>query len=217
MTDKPSIAIVLFARKPEPGKVKSRLAATIGPDAACEIYSAMANDIWRTMQSTGLPCILSSNTEDEWLPKPYKIILQPNGSFGEIIRSVLGTVNEIGFDAVIALGADTPHLSPSIIQQAIDELTAGTELITSPSDDGGLVLLGVALPSPVDFSTMPFESASLDQAMVVEGRELKFKRLLPGSYDIDTIDDVKRLLNEGEPIRAICPDTIAAALETGGF
>jgi len=139
-----------------------------------------------------------------------KIIQQPEGNFGRRIKLVLEEIYKDGFDSVIALGADTPHLDPEIIDKAISNLNDSADLVTCPSDDGGLVLLGLALPPKIDLELMPFETENLAHTFNDAGKDLDHIILEPGSYDIDEIKDLDRLMGESERVKGLAERTIAA-------
>ena len=206
------IALVLCAREPKPGAVKSRLAAVIGVDAACEIYAAMAADIWRSMKSPGFPCILATDGEgNSWLPDPADVLIQLEGRFGERLVTIIRKIGEDGYTSVIVLGADTPLVSSSMLNEAASALIDDeVDVVTSPADDGGLVLFGLKIPPRMDVTKLPWESDGLDDAVVERCVNMKFRHLLPGSYDIDVIEDIHRLRNEPDEVKSRCPLTISA-------
>ena len=208
------LAVVLMARTPVPGRVKSRLADAIGPDAACAIYEAMARDTWHAMCSTGLPCYLATDGDgSSWLPGAAGVILQAPGGFGRRLAAVLDHLLHHGFKAALALAADTPHLGSAVLSQAVDAISRSDgALVTAPAEDGGLVLLGLNLPPAIDLESLPWESVSLDNALAELARKsaLSVTRILPGSYDIDEIEDIQRLLSEPDEVQRNCPSTVAA-------
>jgi glycosyltransferase A (GT-A) superfamily protein (DUF2064 family) len=201
------VALVLFAKEPRLGENKTRLAELIGKGSALQLYRAMAEDVWSTMKSVGSPCVLSSNTESPWLPEPDHVIKQPDGNFGKRINVVFEQLHELGYEGVVALGADTPHLRKQMIEMAVYNLSIGIELATCPSDDGGLVILAMSLPSKVDLEAMPFETDKLDEALTEAGKSIKSSRILPGSYDIDNFNDIVRLFKEDTETRFVCKRT----------
>ncbi len=207
MMDAEKVAIVLFAKEPKYGENKTRLAQKTGKENALQLYTAMANDVWSTMKSVGHPCVLSSDTKIPWLPDPDQIIEQPEGNFGRRIKIVFEKLHELGYEGVVALGADTPHLRKQMIEMAVYNLSIGIELATCPSDDGGLVMLAMSLPPKVDLEPMPFETDKLDEAFTEAGKSIKSSRVLPESYDIDDFDDIVRLFNEGTETRFVCKRT----------
>jgi len=205
------LALVLMARRPAPGKVKSRLAEAVGDEAACEIYGAMAADTWQTMRSLGLPCYLATDGNGSaWLPGAARVLRQAHGSFGTRLMAVLGDMTHRGYRGAIALAADTPHLGARLIVRAADAVAAQeAQVVSYPVEDGGLALLGLDLPSPLDLEGLPWESARLDRALRERSDGLRSLRLGPALYDVDTLDDLRRLLGEPEGVRRRCPLTIA--------
>ena len=213
--DNQNTAIILFALKPSRGKVKTRLAKDLGDDFALKIYKAMCNDIWNTIQSLNVPSILATDTSDAWLPDPTHLLVQPEGNFGCRMESILHWTAELGYRSAIALSPDTPHLTQSIIRTAMEILDSGNvDIVASPSDDGGLVLSGYKLPLTVEIQEFPFETDQLSKAVSDLSNEFNVEIIEPGSYDIDTVEDVRRLLVESENLKDICPETLSVVDST---
>jgi glycosyltransferase A (GT-A) superfamily protein (DUF2064 family) len=210
--DRLSCALLLMARQPIPGKVKSRLGQELGAEGACGIYQAMAADTWATMRSLGPPCYLSTDGDcPAWLPGAAKVVRQPESGFGARLQSAADDLLADGHRAVVALAADTPHIDVSVLREAVTVLTRDhANVVTCAAEDGGLVLLGLRLPSPIDLQRLPWESRQLNAGVAEAASHLRHARLAPDFYDIDTLRDMQRLLGEPPEVHRRCPLTIAA-------
>lgn len=190
-----------MARYPEPGQVKTRLARSEGAERAAQIYRAFLLDIEARFAGGARPVVWMHEPADA----PFASLLRP-GSFclpqvgetlGERMRwsfeALLGTAeDEVGFDRVIMIGADVPHISDACIENA-DAMLADYDVVLGPSDDGGYYLVG--LRRAVDlFSMVEMGTATvLEETIALAGvRRLKIY-LLDSDFDIDDAADLDRL------------------------
>lgn len=134
---------------------------------------------------------------DGWNPAP-----QGDGDLGARLSRAAGAAAAAGVERLVVIGADSPLLPLSIVEGAFDAL-AGREAVIAPAEDGGFVLLGVAvgrLPRPAAsslFRAVPWGSAGVLAAIsrnaAAAGVDL-FRT--PGSWDVDRPEDLTRLRRE---------------------
>jgi len=206
------VELLLLARRPEAGRVKTRLARALGAEAACELHAAMARDTWAALRSLSRPAHLATDGAG-WLDGATRVWPQRGEGLGERLAEVLEQMAAAGARAVLVIASDTPHLGAARIEEAAAQLEAGAALVASPAEDGGLTLLGLALPASVPLRELPWESDRLDAglAAAAERAGARLVWLLPGSYDLDTVEDLRRLLAEPAEVRARSPETVLAA------
>jgi len=198
----------VFARLPELGKVKTRLAESIGDEKALAVYTAMLRDLLHAIGDSG------GETEIEiaWAPS--------DRANGEILRQAFGThtlVMQTGFNLgdrlsmafserfffhrtqkVIAIGVDEPRLSREIIDHAFG-LLESCEWVVGPAMDGGYYLVGcrAAAFNPMIFADMPWGTSSVMPSTLERIREWgQTTALLPVRYDIDVVEDLQRFAAE---------------------
>ena len=136
-------ALIIFARKPVLGKVKTRLAATIGNDKALEIYKKLLNHT-RTV-ATNSNCevfIFLTETDEEKFWEGFTCQLQNGENLGEKMEHAFNMLLNKGYKECIIVGSDCPGLNVEIIDSAFENLRL-KEIIIGPAEDGGYYLLGI--------------------------------------------------------------------------
>ena len=149
--------VVLFGRKPVPGKVKTRLAKSIGPEAAADLYRDMAEiAVTNAMSATG-QVIFSCSEADEvhdvkrWLKglpafhwQDIAVRAQPQSVRLEdrLTDAILSVFEDEGADSVIVAGTDVPRLSSGVIVNGV-LLLRSYDIVLGPAEDGGYYLIGI--------------------------------------------------------------------------
>lgn len=209
----------MFARRPEPGKTKTRLAASLGNELAAELYGEFVGDLLARIPQLSdrfhLAVTPASAMEDDWFieraPESALILAQPDVDLGARIEWFFQTAAEQGGTRCVLIGSDSPDLPCSYITAAFTALD-DADLVVSPASDGGYVLIGLNKPVPGLFDDIPWSSAATLTATVSRAQQLGLTaRLLPPWYDIDTIHNLGALIpmQESSDIdRASCPRTM---------
>lgn len=122
---------------------------------------------------------------------------QKGNSFGERFTNAIKSVFDLGFEKVITVGNDTPHLQSGHIKAAAEALIKGRTVI-GPSLDGGFYLMGIHQENfnPDDFIDLPWQNSCLLRTLIenLEKNKCSFYKL-PVFEDIDTSHDIQRLSN----------------------
>lgn len=188
-------ALIIFIKNPELGKVKTRLAKSIGDQNALEVYKILIRKTHAVaIKVLSNRLLFYSNeitTSDIWDPEHYHKYLQVEGDLGDKMKAAF----KVAFDAknkkVIIIGSDCYDLSEGIIEEAFDELDS-SDAVIGPANDGGYYLLGMKTYMPEVFNTIKWSTSSvfsktmdrfklLNQSVVV----------LPELIDIDELSDLK--------------------------
>lgn len=193
------IIYLLFTRRPEAGKVKRRLAAEIGAEAAAELYSAFLDDILDAVRQTGSPfaigCTPYSAVEyfRSLAPEAEEVFHQEGGDLGERMAAAFERFFRAGWGRVVILGSDIPLLSPAILREAGEALKEAP-IVLGPCRDGGYYLIGLTEPVPKLFSGIDWGTGKvLDQTLAKLRRVGSGSRLLGELEDIDRAEDLERL------------------------
>lgn len=207
-----------MARYPQPGRVKTRLARSLGARRAADLYHAFLLDIDARFAAGRRTLVWVYEPADapfaELLPAGRRCLPQHGAGLGERMRScfesLLAPDQDGGFDRVIMIGADVPHVRDACLDEA-DAKLGSNDVILGPSDDGGYYL--VALRRPADLFTM-IEMGTprvLEQTLAAVVAAGLRAHLLPVDFDVDDIDDLERLRRElGGSDRPSLPHTVAA-------
>jgi rSAM/selenodomain-associated transferase 1 len=187
----PDCGLIIFLRLPEWGRVKTRLAETVGPDKALLIYKELSGITLRFASRLPVPVYLFYENglpaENERIPY-FHYMSQSEGNLGDKIIHALQYVRE-RHQKIIIIGSDCPDLMPSDIISSID-LLDHVDIVIGPSEDGGYYLLGCREIIPEIFESISWStSAVLRETLAkVESKGLAFS-LLRTLTDIDTEAD----------------------------
>lgn len=135
MNQKP--LIILFAKTPEPGRVKTRLVPFLSPDQAAELHKAMVRDTLEMLQGLQHLADIALDTDRptmEWAGFPFLRRRQPDGDLGRRLWVTMAGALEEGRPAVLVLGSDSPGLPPSHVSGL---LTPSVDVTLGPTEDGG--------------------------------------------------------------------------------
>jgi len=191
--------LIVFAREPLPGEVKTRLAAAVGDQAAVDLYETMLQDVLKTArQLTDIEIVVFWDCEKESLPilsEKYSCnsSCQVAGNLGQRMQAAFEEMFADGCELCCIIGSDAPDLPLSYIQEAYKLLaTLQADVVLGPSLDGGYYLLGLRELWPQLFVDISWSTADvLGQSLIaLQGLELK-TTLLSEWQDIDTVEDLQ--------------------------
>ncbi len=211
----------MFARRPEPGKTKTRLAKSIGNDAATAVYAGFVEDLIPRCETLADQFVVAATPNDDltatWFSSRAAdstiVEFQPDGDLGERIEWFFQQSFEKRFRKVVLIGSDSPDLPPAIINRAFRELDQ-YDVVLSPAADGGYVLIGLRRFSPGMFARVNWSAATtLMDTVRAAGEATLSVTLLPLWYDIDLIESLGTLIalqSQDGSDAADCPATMEA-------
>ena len=184
--------ILIMARPAELGKVKSRLAATLGAEKTLTVYKHLLHHTISITEKSGHSFIIWwSNLPNDYLSIPYQL------QTGELLGERMQQAFEFEFnlnqsEKVVMVGTDCPDLSTTILQQAFDALEEN-KIVLGPSEDGGYYLIGMngfhpELLQDIEWSTDRVLEQTIEKCKKYE----KTFALLPTLNDIDNEEDLRR-------------------------
>lgn len=194
--------LIVFAREPVPGRVKTRLARDLGATAAAELYAAMLEDVLERAASLGpdLRVLVFWAQQGDALPRHsayprLEMYRQSGATLGERMQAAFTTVFASGIRNCCIIGSDAPDLPGAYIGQAFDALEHGqAEVVFGPAADGGYYLLGMKRVWQRLFEEIAWSTPRVLEASLERAAELNLRtELLPVWHDIDTLDDLRRL------------------------
>lgn len=192
------VSFLIFVKYPCEGRVKTRLAESIGSKAAVLLYRDFVSIcLQRYQQIHTADCtIYFDPTEEEdafrrWLGSKFHYLSQPPGDLGERLRA--GVENQLKYySRVIALGTDSPDLPLEYLELAADALLTNP-LVIGPAQDGGYYLIGLNQFIPVLFRDIPWSTHLVFEKTLEKARSAYLTPIiLPEWYDIDTLSDLRR-------------------------
>ena len=174
--------LAIFARAPVLGEVKTRLAATVGRQAALAVYDelvaltlttlgpgkgAFAPEIWVAGDSIDV---------DAWRRR-FRVVAQPDGDLGTRMAAAF----EDGVDVLV--GCDIPPLTASYVNRALAALD-DADLVLGPTEDGGYCLIAMNEPHPEIFADIPWSTGQVLAATQHAAAHLRVA-LLERLWDVD--------------------------------
>lgn len=196
--------LVIFAKSPVPGRVKTRLARHLGARAACFWYRRLLETTVERAVASGLPAELwlTPHRDHPWLrglARRWQLPLhvQPPGNLG---RRMWHASRRRGRTPgrVLILGADCTSVAVSLLQEAAFTPLAAGDALVIPAEDGGYVLLAADDPPAQLLRSIPWGGKRVLQRSRVQMRRTGgCLRELESSWDVDELPDLKRLLRNG--------------------
>jgi hypothetical protein len=190
------VAIVVLAKYPTPGRVKTRLAAAIGADEACRVYRAFVRDLALRLRR-GRPvwwAFTPATAPFAALVGSKRCFPQRGRDLGARIHHAIGAVHRQTDGPVIALGADMPHVSRRELDRAAGALTRGTDVALGPAIDGGYYLIGLRTPARRLFDGIAWGTPVVAAATRRRARALGLSTVeLAAGFDVDGADDLAAL------------------------
>ena len=186
--------LLIFYRNPELGKVKNRLAATIGDERALAIYILMAAHARNMALAIPVDRVVYYSEfidrEDNWLNMDFHKQLQQGNDLGEKMKNAFKESFELGYASVCIIGTDCLELTEDILQQAFESLKQHDTVI-GPAADGGYYLLGMNKFIPEVFDNKEWSTDSVLNNTLKDFKRLKLSyHLLPTLSDVDIESDL---------------------------
>jgi rSAM/selenodomain-associated transferase 1 len=186
--------LLIFVKNPQPGKVKTRLARTIGDARALEVYRQLLKhtvQITREVQADKAVFYTEFiEDQDIWPDDLYQKYLQQGDDLGQRMQQAFSQAFGQGYDQVAIIGSDCPQLTTAIIQEAFTALQTN-QVVIGPAADGGYYLLGMRTLIPELFAGKKWSSPSVlpDTLTDLQRLQLLYYKL-PILHDVDQEEDL---------------------------
>ncbi len=194
--------LVIMAKAPKPGVVKTRLAQSLPLAAVVELYRCLLDDTMALARSLGdvdvaIMCP-ASDVEDlsRAVGDSIPIVAQSGDGLAAGLTSVFAHFTAAGHRRVVAFNSDSPHLPASVLKSAFRAL-AQSDVVVGPTHDGGYYLVGATASHPGLFSGDGLGTTNAYEGLLGRVRALGLSvNLTDPFYDIDVADDLSRLARE---------------------
>ena len=205
--------LVIMAKAPRVGSVKTRLAERLPLQAATELYQCLLNDTIALAQALdhveiAIMCP-EPDVEDlsRAVAKTVLIVPQTGQGLAAGLACVFTHFASPGHQRVIAFNSDSPHLPASVLETAFDALET-CDLVVGPTHDGGYYLVGAKASHPDLFTGGGMGTANALEALLARARALELSvHLTDPFYDIDVAADLNQLADELQRIPGKAPRT----------
>jgi rSAM/selenodomain-associated transferase 1 len=184
----------LFAKRPTPGAVKTRLAAESSAEWAAAVAAAFLHDVLDRLATVEGRRVLAFAPPEarpyfaEAVRGRFELTPQTDGDLGRRMAAFFQEQLTAGADRVVLVGTDSPTLPVSLIEQAFEELEYA-DVVLGPATDGGYYLIGCAGQVPAVFDGMAWGGPRVLLESVARLPADRRLALLPPWYDVDTLAD----------------------------
>jgi rSAM/selenodomain-associated transferase 1 len=193
------LLLVVVAKAPVPGEVKTRLTPPFTPQEAVALYQCFLQDRLAeisTLQGIDLAVAFTPGHARKAFERltgnGFKLFTQKGADLGQRLNHIF--IDKLGsdYDAVSIIDSDTPDLPGEIVEQSFQILLSDeADTVFGPCDDGGYYLVGMCRPHPELFEDIPWSTPAVLNITLERTRKLGIKtKLLPGWNDLDTFEDL---------------------------
>ena len=193
--------LVIMAKAPRPGAVKTRLASSLSAAAVTDFYCCLLDDtlaLARSLSGVDVAIMCPDSDVNEMTQlagSRARVFAQRGEGLAAGLTSVFAHFTA-DRRRVIAFNSDSPHLAPSVLQNAFEALTAH-DVVVGPTHDGGYYLVGAKASHPTLFANDGMGTSNALERLLSRARTLELSVGFAESfYDIDVADDLTRLAEE---------------------
>jgi rSAM/selenodomain-associated transferase 1 len=182
-----SAALVVMAKEPLPGRVKTRLCPPLEPEQAAQLAEAALADTLDAVAWTPAPrrVLVLDGSPGAWLPPGFEVMRQRGDGLAERLSNATRDIGE----ALVFVGMDTPQVTRALLCDALDRL-AGADAILGPTTDGGYWIIGLREPDPSAFADIPMSTAGTGDAQRERLQQLGLRTIeLEPLRDVDSYED----------------------------
>ena len=200
-------ALIVFAKSPVPGSVKTRLCPPLTPDEAATLHGSLVLDtLEQTRKLQGFDRFLACAPSKQHpffqaVGARQQIELWeqiPEEDFGKRMDQAFCIAFDRGYSFAVMIGSDLPTIDGNIVQQALRALSEHDAVI-GPSQDGGYYLIGMKKPTPELFSEIPWSTDQVTSLTQQKAERLGLSlKLLRPQRDLDTMEDLQAFIQESQ-------------------
>jgi rSAM/selenodomain-associated transferase 1 len=184
--------VIVFAKAPVPGRVKTRLG--LEPQRAANLHSAFVRQTLRTLESCAGELEFELSTDEPtnaWADVCARRSMQVSGNLGERIYAALEGALLAGRPKAMVLGSDSPDLPAGHIRAL---LASRADVAIGPTEDGGFYAISCSRAHPAMFEGVHWSTGSaLEDTLAASRRAGLTVEIGPAWFDIDRPDDLARL------------------------
>jgi len=215
--------LVIMAKAPRSGAVKTRLAASLSPEAVTAFYGCLLDDTLALARSLGdvEVAIMCPDSDVDELAQlagdRASVVAQKGEGLAAGLISVFAHFAADHQRRTIAFNSDSPHLPRSVLEAAFETLAAH-DLVVGPTHDGGYYLVGAKASYPALFASGGMGTSSALEGLLSRAKDLELSvGFADPFYDIDVADDLTRLAAELRLAPARAPRTAAWLKQWGSM
>ncbi len=204
--------LIVLAKAPQPGKVKTRLCPPLAPREAAKLAEAFLRDALEQYAGLGIDVRLyldgSWNYPTNWL-KGASVHKQSAGGLGARLTAACHDATAAGYTQMVVIGTDHPTLPSERIMAAFESLKRPDSAVIGPTADGGFYLLGMNPYADRAFAGTFSHKDVFRQTRARLAAQWAHVHILPAWYDVDSGADLEQLRRDMRTHKG-CPHTRAA-------
>jgi len=215
-----SRALLIFAKTPKPGKVKTRLLAAVSPEVAAALHKACIADtlrLARKMRGCDVLVFAADGTSyfrglarTQGSGARLRVLPQRGAELGARMENAFRKCFAMGYGEVVVIGTDTPWMRVDRVRRAFSGLRVN-DVVIGPAEDGGYYLLGMRKFVAEIFRGIPWSTERVLQITLKKIVALKLrKKLLRRDFDLDRPEDLKRAAGKLKKRPGLAPALAAA-------
>lgn len=214
----PRAVVIVFAKLPRPGEVKTRMCPPLTAVEASELYAGMLADVLETTARAArrldIDPVLALHPAGSGrelaldVPTPFRVVSQRGPDLAARMAWAVREAAAGGASRVLLRGSDSPALDEDAIAEAVAAL-GERDLVLRPDLDGGYTLVGLRRPVPAIFDH-PMSTAHVLRDTLERARALGLTTAVArAGFDLDTVEDLHRLAVVRERVAHQCARTLA--------
>jgi len=185
-----SAQILVIAKEPVPGRVKTRLTPPFTPAEAALLAEAALTDTLATVAATPVArrVLALDGAAGDWLPAGFDMVGQRGGGLDERLAAAFADVYATEPLPMVLIGMDTPQVTQELLTEAAGTLTEGeADAVFGPASDGGFWLLGLRRPDRSLLAGVPMSRPDTGRRQLDRLTEAGLRvALMPELTDVDT-------------------------------
>jgi rSAM/selenodomain-associated transferase 1 len=218
--------LLVFAKAPRPGLVKTRMTPHLSPEKAAQLYACLLDDVLQVSlgagAALGLDVVLAVSPPSacpelaeradalcDGNSSSFQVVAQQGRDLSERMASAVAEAGAAGYPRILLRGSDSPLLGEEHLREALEALERVWVAIT-PDQGGGYALIGLRGPVEGLFDHPMSTAEVLDQTFGYARAQGLEAHLCEPTIDLDTPSDLVALRGAGsQKIEALCPRTWA--------
>lgn len=205
--------LVIMAKAPRLGAVKTRLVPNLSPQAVIDFYRCLLEDTLMLARSlNGIEVAIMCPESDvnelaKFAGSGTSVVAQKGEGLAAGLTSVFAHFAAAHQRRIIAFNSDSPHLPHSVLEDAFETL-AVHDIVVGPTQDGGYYLVGAKASHPTLFANDGMGTSNALDRLLARTHALQLSvGMATPFYDVDVADDLTRLAGELRPAPARAPRT----------
>jgi len=199
------MALIVVAKRPAPGKTKTRLSPPLTSELASALYECFLLDTLDQMRKVDdtqrVIAYLDERDYFKRIAPDFELIPQEGHDLGERLDRALTSYLSCGYLRAVIMDSDSPTLPADYLSQAFEVLSDGADVVLGPCDDGGYYLIGMKQPAPRLLREVHMSTPTVAAETIALAKDEGLKLIsLPTWYDVDDVGSLSRLRHEIEAL-----------------